>query len=152
MTFSRVSHFALVGLIASSLTMVSFPCPAVCLDGHPSVAAEAAKSSLVVVGTARESHTVPDVDDPSTSIYTIYVVDIQEVIKGAAQKQIWIFDENSSGRFPMDIGKPNLLFIHHYPSEDVVDSCGNSGPMTEKQNEYIMVKGQETKARPSVRP
>ncbi|HTS54293.1 MAG TPA: hypothetical protein VMH26_13545, partial [Burkholderiales bacterium] len=40
---------------------------------------------------------------------TLYTVQVSEVLKGAPTKTINIYSENSSGRFPMDIGTTYLI-------------------------------------------
>ncbi|UPG88185.1 hypothetical protein L2Y96_12220 [Luteibacter aegosomaticola] len=113
---------------------------ATCLDAQPSIAKEAHDSSMVVVGTATEEHLVPDPDDPVGYIFTIYVVQVNEVLKGPAPKSLWLYSENTSARYPMDLGVPNLLFIIKTPTDAFVDNCGNSAPMKEAKAAYDEVK------------
>lgn len=113
---------------------------ATCLDGQPSVAKEAQDSSMVVVGTAKEEHLVPDPDDPAGYVFTIYVVQVNEVLKGPAPKSLWLYSENTTARYPMDLGVPNLLFITKTPMDAFVDNCGNSAPMTKAKSAYDDVK------------
>jgi len=113
---------------------------AACLDGNPKVAQEFAKTPIVMVGTAIESHDVPDDNDDGMSSYTIYIVKAQEVIKGKPAKRLWLFSVNTSSRFPMDLNVPYLLFVQHFPDIDFVDSCGNSAPLKEAKGIYEETK------------
>jgi len=113
---------------------------AACLDGNPKVAEEFAKTPIVMVGTAIESHDVPDDNDDGMSSYTIYIVKAREVIKGKPAKRLWLFSVNTSSRFPMDLNVPYLLFVQHSPDMDFVDSCGNSAPLKEAKDVYEETK------------
>jgi hypothetical protein len=120
-----------------------------CLDPKLTTAKEFAKAPLVVVGVATESQDVPDPEDTSSSIYTIYVVKVTQVFKGhVSKKPIWIFSDNTSARYPMDVGKPNLLFIWHDRGTYFVDNCGNSGPLDEQKTEFEQVKALALKGKP----
>lgn len=120
-------------VIASSIPGASF---ATCLDGQPSVAKEAHESSMVVVGTATEEHLVPDPEDPAGYIFTIYVVQVNEVLKRPAPKSLWLYSENTTARYPMHLGVPNLFFITKTPTDNFVDNCGNSAPIKEAKGVY----------------
>ncbi len=124
-------------ILASMLPGASF---ATCLDPQPSVAKEAHDSSMVVVGTATEEHLVPDPEDPAGYIFTIYVVQVNEVLKGPAPKSLWLYSENTTARYPMDLGVPNLLFITKTSMDNFVDNCGHSAPMKEAKGVYEEVK------------
>lgn len=95
---------------------------------------------MVVVGTATEEHNIPDPDDPEGYSYTIYVIKVSEVLKGKAPSSFWLYSENTTARYPMDLGKPHLLFVEQSPNLNYVSSCGNSGPMAESQKAYRAVK------------
>ncbi|WP_213946977.1 hypothetical protein [Luteibacter sp. dw_328] len=136
------------GLIGFLCLASSFVTNATCLDPKLTVAKEAARAALVVVGVAIESHDVPDPEDVDSSIYTIYVVKVTRVLKGRATKPIWLFSENTTSRYPMDIGKPNLLFISKGRGMDFVDNCGNSGPLDEQKREFEQVKALALKGQP----
>ena len=127
----------------------SFMANSTCLDPKLTTAKEFAKTPLVVVGVATESQDVPDPEDTSSSIYTIYVVKVTQVFKGhVSKKPIWIFSDNTSARYPMDLGKPNLLFIWHDRGTYFVDNCGNSGPLDEQKKEFGQVKALASKGKP----
>jgi hypothetical protein len=127
---------ACLGLVAAMPLVVD----AACMDGHPSVTSELKDSTMVVVGTAAEAHNIPDPEDPEGYIYTIYVIKVSEVLKGPAPPSFWLYSENTTARYPMDLGKPHLLFVEQSPNLNYVSSCGNSGPMGESQRAYRAVK------------
>jgi len=127
----------------------SFVTNATCLDPKLTVAKEAARAPLVVIGVATASQDVPDPEDVESSIYTIYVVKVTHVFKGhVSKKSIWIFSDNTSARYPMDIGKPDLLFISQGRGTYFVDNCGNSGPLDEQRKEFEQVKALALKGKP----
>jgi hypothetical protein len=103
---------------------------AVCLNGHPSVEQEFRRSSLVFVGRVTAATAVPE----TKSFYegTRYTVMVKEVFRGRPRRTLTVFSENSSGRFPMDVGVDYLVFLSVRGGEPaMVDTCGNSGPVTE---------------------
>ena len=61
-----------------------------------------------------------------------YKVRVKESLRGRHKDWLTIFSENSSGRFPMELGLPYLLFVSPNKVEAfpkpvlVVDSCGHS--------------------------
>ena len=63
-----------------------------------------------------------------------YTVQVHEVFKGNPTNTVVIFSENSSGRFPMSVGSTYILFVYYELGRYQIDSCGNSGLLSEKQN------------------
>jgi hypothetical protein len=105
---------------------------AVCLKGHLSIAEEYADSQNVIIGKVIEKKDIPESDNYYDG--TNYTIEIQEVIKGNLINTVFIFSENSSGRFPMSIGETYILFIYYELGRYHIDSCGNSGLLSGKQN------------------
>ncbi|QWT19107.1 hypothetical protein KPL74_15300 [Bacillus sp. NP157] len=132
----RFIFFGVAGLMLASMSSAK----AACMDGHPSVRSELKDSQMIVVGTATEEHVVPDPDDPEGYIFTIYVIHVSEVLKGPKVDTFWLYSENTTARYPMDLGVPNLLFVETLPDNNYVSSCGNSGPMEERGKVYRTVK------------
>jgi len=64
-----------------------------------------------------------------------HTLKVTTVYKGEKTEQITIFSENTSGRFPMEIGKSYLLFVHEYEKRLQIDNCGNSGLASKKSEE-----------------
>jgi hypothetical protein len=56
-----------------------------------------------------------------------YLLRIDTIYKGAHLSVITVTSENSSGAFPMTVGKQYLVFIKAYNGLNIVDPCGNSG-------------------------
>ena len=112
---------------------------AVCLNGHPSVEQEYRQSSLVFVGRVTAASAVPE----TKSFYegTRYTIRVEEILRGRPRRTITVFSENTSGRFPMDIGVDYLVFLSVKAGEPaMVDSCGNSGPVSETAPAIATVK------------
>jgi hypothetical protein len=128
---------------------ISLNARAVCLElkgpievqRHPSVAMEFRSAPWVVVGRAIASRNVASPDDPGFYDWTVYDVEVTKVFKGTPPRRIKLRSENSSGRFPLDVGASYLLFVSHAPftvmagreklPRDYVDNCGNSGAADE---------------------
>lgn len=104
---------------------------AVCLEGNPSVSEEYAKRSNIVIGKVVKIEDVPELGKYYEG--QNYTVEIIETINGNLNGVVRIFSENSSGRFPMDLGKNYILFLYEEPGLLQVDNCGNSGELPEKQ-------------------
>ena len=113
-------------LVASSLAS------AVCLKGHRTIAEEYANSKTVFIGKVTAKEEVPKSGD----FYDghDYSVQAQEVFKGNPINPIVIFSENSSGRFPMEVGMTYIIFLYYELGRYQIDNCGNSGLLSEKQD------------------
>ncbi len=104
---------------------------AACFDGHPlAIKEEFSNSQSVLIGKVLSEVSVPE----SGKYYEgqNYAVEVQEVFKGNPPKIIPVFCENSSGRFPMVVGKTYVVFLY-YDGRHQIDNCGNSGLVSEKQ-------------------
>jgi len=55
---------------------------------------------------------------------TNYRVAPLQTYKGHPPGTFSIYSENSSARFPMDVGKSYLLFVYRLNGQFIVDSCG----------------------------
>ena len=103
---------------------------AVCLNGHPSVEQEYRQSSVVFVGRVTAATAVLE----TKSFYdgTRYTIQVKETFRGRPRHILTVFSENSTGRFPMEVGADYLLFLSFKAGEPaMVDNCGNSGPVAE---------------------
>jgi hypothetical protein len=103
---------------------------AVCLNGHPTLEQEYQSSTTVFVGRVTS-----EVFTPESKNYldgTTYSVHVEEVLRGAPAKIVKLFSENTSGRFPMQVGAAYLIFAHEELDRLSVDNCGNSGKLPEK--------------------
>jgi hypothetical protein len=57
---------------------------------------------------------------------TTYAVRVYERLRGQLPGTVQLFSENSSGRFPMEVGTKYLLFVYSDRGRTMVDNCGNS--------------------------
>jgi hypothetical protein len=118
---------------------------------HPSVVEEYASARWVVVGRVMANRDIPSPDDPGFYDWTIYDVEVVEVIKGRPPHRIKLESENTSARFPMDNGKSYLLFVSQFDTAETVggeklpqtfiDNCGNSGAMEKVEATVREVRG-----------
>jgi hypothetical protein len=115
----------LIGILSDGLLLLTpIEASPVCLNGHPTVATEYRLRSVFIGTVLAERY------EPPTKIFdqegTTYAVRIDEPLRGRFAKTILLFSENSSGRFPMQVGTKYLLFVYRYRGRTSVDNCGNS--------------------------
>jgi hypothetical protein len=134
--------------IAAALTLVVVPVAAVCVNGFPSVEDEYKQSDMVFIGHVVSEEPEPE-DPPRYLEGTTYTVRVDEVLRGKPSPTLRLFSENSSGRFPMEVGGKYLLFLHRDPRErDGVDNCGNSGLVAERAEALQTVQRLRSKRQP----
>lgn len=103
---------------------------AACFNGNPSPETELRNSEFVFVGEV-----ISETFTPANNQYfegKTYAVRVIEVLRGKPKKVFRLFSENSSGRFPMQVGSKYLIFAHDELGRLQVDNCGNSGALTEQ--------------------
>ena len=106
---------------------VTLPTMALCLRGHPSVAAEAAAAPLIVTARiVQQRQLFEDASDPEGVTGTVYSAEVTSWVKGASPAQIQIYSENTSSRFPMDVQSDYVLWLFKDGTWYFVDNCGNS--------------------------
>jgi hypothetical protein len=115
--FLPLAIFALSAALATSAG-------AVCLN-DTSLPAEFSRSD-VFIGTVVSSRHVPPLDRYFDLEGEMYRVKVNEVFRGKLRGVVDLFSENSSGRFPMEIGANYILFAYHEHGRKMVDNCGNS--------------------------
>jgi len=103
---------------------------AVCLNGHPSLEQEYQSSTTVFVGRVVSEEFTPESKNYLDG--TTYSVHVEEVLRGSPAKIVRLFSENTSGRFPMQVGGEYLVFVDEELDRLQVDNCGNSGELPEK--------------------
>ncbi len=103
---------------------------AVCFFGHPSLEQEYQNSTMIFVGRVTSEEFTPESKNYLDG--TTYSVQVEEVLRGSPGKTVKLFSENSSGRFPMEVGAAYLVFVHEELDRLAVDYCGNSGKLPEK--------------------
>jgi hypothetical protein len=109
-----------------------------CVNGYPSVAAEW-RMRRVFTGTVLSMRDEPETDHFDVDGQT-YTVRVDEALRGRIGKTVRIFSENSSGRFPMDVGRKYLLFVYRARDRLIVDNCGNSGIYRESSSTMRAVR------------
>ena len=106
----------------------------VCLDErgvsgyHIPLAKEIQAAHTVAIGTV-----VSKVDVTSGGFVeaTVYRFAVEETLRGKHHTQIELSSENTSGRFPMDIGSRYLAFVSKDRGTFYVSNCGSSGKLPE---------------------
>jgi hypothetical protein len=78
---------------------------------------------------------------------TYYTVRVSSVVYGSAKKEVVLFSENSSGRFPMALDKPYLLFLSSCGAVQYIDAKGNSGLLRERLGTLGKIVSQRSGAR-----
>ncbi len=124
--------------ILSTITLFALLVPGyarpACLDADYSLATEFSRASAVVIAEAQAERIVPDDPDDSPGFAaTIYSVEIDESFRGPLRGNVELYSENSSGRFPMDVGKKYILFMYNNGGTWSADDCGNSGLVVDSQ-------------------
>jgi len=97
---------------------------------HPSPQDEFHASEFVFVGEVLASK---DVSGPDGFVCgTFYTLRPSETLKGRTEEKVELYSENSSGRFPMDVGKSYLVFVSAQTFEGIagtplaINAAGNS--------------------------
>ena len=62
-----------------------------------------------------------------------YTVQVEHTYRGKAKRNLVVFSENNSGRFPMELGVSYVLFLYKAGDHLEADYCGNSGEVAHKQ-------------------
>jgi hypothetical protein len=115
---------------------------ALCLDGHTLSVQEEAKSSAAVITGILEQERILSEDkaDPDGVTAFHYTVKVVSYLKGRTRNFVNIRSENTSSRFPLDAKIEYILFLKQDGNDFVIDSCGNSGPMSTHGNTVAEVQ------------
>ena len=106
-----------------------------CDGGYPNVTVqqELRATPLVVIGKVTGLKLVVDpIEDPAGYEGEIFIVDVERVVHGALpldakrSHTMSVYNENTSARFPMNIGTRYVLFVSRSFDGPWIDSCGNS--------------------------
>ena len=124
---TRRSFRLVLGAAVVAWTSAAF---AVCLKGNQSLEQEYQTSITVFVGRVASEEFTPESKNHLDG--TTYSVHVEEVLRGSPDKLVKLFSENTSGRFPMQVGAAYLVFVHEESDQLEVDNCGNSGKLPEK--------------------
>ncbi|MDE1953754.1 MAG: hypothetical protein KGJ16_13400 [Betaproteobacteria bacterium] len=76
---------------------------------------------------------VQDTQHSWPDLGTAYTVQVSHTYRGTPVKELVVFSENNSGRFPMELGVSYVLFLHKAGANLEADYCGNSGQVANKQ-------------------
>ena len=117
----------MLGPLLILLHLLAPPPRSVCLEGHLTVEQEYHRSSGVFIGHVIASRAVAESQEHLEG--TVYSVRVEERLQGDLSDTVEVFSENTSGRFPMDVGTRYLLFSYTNLGRTMVDNCGNSGPI-----------------------
>jgi hypothetical protein len=104
--------------------------------GFPTVAEEFRTSDVVFTGRVIGAREMA-VHSESITGGTFYTVEVADVLKGAPPHRVQLYSDNSSGRFPMRVGKRYLIFGYSGAFQGIrgqhlaVNNCGNSAPLPE---------------------
>jgi len=122
-------HLPLLLLALGLFLLPASPAAAVCPKPDPKVCGEYFKSDAVFVGSVVSQMTVP----PQGNSYDgwLYRLRVSKVFRGSVGDTVEVFTENSSGRFPLDVGSEYLLFATLGQGRLEIDNCGNSGLLAE---------------------
>lgn len=128
-----------LSLLAWAALCFAIPCAGVCPQPNPSVACEFMNSDAVFVGTVISARPVP----PSGEEYDgwLYDLTVQKLFRGPRDKVIEVFTENSSGRFPLDVGKQYLLFASTTNGRLEITNCGNSAALPKADEAIRRLEG-----------
>ena len=122
----RLSLLACALLLTGPLSLGFCPKP------DPSVACEFLNSSVVLIGKVVSVHTVPPRGEALDG--WTYVLSVQEWFRGPRTRTIEVFTENTSGRFPLDVGKTYLLFASQAGGRLTITDCGNSALLADAED------------------
>jgi hypothetical protein len=84
---------------------------------RPSIGEEFTNSAVVIVGKMISSRGV--LESGGFVRGAFYSIRVAEVLKGSLSKTVEVYSENSSGRFPMQIGVSHLVFAYEGVFEGV---------------------------------
>ena len=114
-------------LVAFALVLSSAAAFGQCRTNHMTVSDELHTSGETIVGTVQGAQNAPDSSFHLDGVN--YVVKVDRVLHGKLMHTdvVTIFSENSPDKFPMQVGKQYLLFVHLDYNRYTVDNCGNSG-------------------------
>jgi len=115
---------------------------ALCLDGRTlSVQDEAKGSAAVITGILEKERILSeDKADPDGVTAFLYTVKVVSHLKGVMRNFVNIRSENTSSRFPLDAKVEYILFLKQNGNDFVIDSCGNSGPLSTHGNAVAEVQ------------
>lgn len=112
---------------------------------YPAVAEELNESDIVIVASVTKEELVPD-NEPTFFVGTLYYLKVEKTFKGPKIARLRLFSENTTSRFPMDVGRSYLVFARRetelFKDSDTywINSCGNSKPATDASHDLELLK------------
>jgi len=115
--------------------LLPIPSMAFCNRPQPRlVCAEYFASQLVVEATLIQTDKLHDKNDPEGVSASVYILRVNQTLRGKIAGTIRVYEGNDSGRAPFDwlTGREYLLLLFYAASEKSweLDGCGNSGPVS----------------------
>jgi hypothetical protein len=110
----------------------------VCLDEagisgyHIPPEKEAREAYAVVIGTVVGVKEGPAPLEGEEGEGTVYQLRVEETLRGHRRKTFALFSENTSARFPMEVGRTYLVFVHKRDKTFFATNCGSSGELSER--------------------
>ena len=128
-----------VKLIVSSAFLVAAAASAVAYcDSFPTVEQEFKATAVIFVGRVISAREVR-IRSQAVSGGTFYSVKVAQPLKGSPSKTVELYSENSSGRFPIQVGERYLVFADYGVFEGIrgrklaINNCGNSAALAKAQ-------------------
>lgn len=114
---------------------------AYCDGGYPNVtvADEIKETNFIVIGKVTSRKIIVDpIEDPEGYEAELFQVKVESVLYGTPPEYVikgylTLHNANTSSRFNMDIGESYLMFVSDYMDGFFINSCGNSGTVTERK-------------------
>ncbi len=125
-------------MVSSALLVAAAASASAYCDSFPTVEQEFKTSALVFVGQVTSVREVA-VRSQAITGGTFYSVEVVEVLKGRPSHNLQLYSENSSGRFPMEVGVQYVIFADYAVFEGIrgqklaINPCGNSAPLAKAQ-------------------
>jgi hypothetical protein len=112
---------------ALTFTLTAIGASAQCRSAKLSVSDELHTSGETIIATVEGAQNAPDSSFHLDGVN--YIVKVDRVLHGKmlGKDTVTIFSENSPEKFPMQVGKQYLLFVHLNYNRYEIDNCGNSG-------------------------
>ena len=124
------AHFSILLTLALHVVHAGAVCtnPRTSVSGYQlPLAREVREAEAIVVGRiVAEQALQDDPADPDGVMAQDVTVRILARLKGDVPASVVIRNENTSSRYPMDVGEEHVLFLNHSGRELWVDACGNS--------------------------
>jgi hypothetical protein len=122
----KISAFACFWLFS---TLPSF---GFCPEPKPTVSCEFLNSDAVFVGKVISARAISPRGKQLDG--WLYDLSTQELFRGSRTQVIKVFTENSSGSFPLDVGKQYLIFADELDGRLTITNCGNSALLSNAQD------------------